>query len=255
MSNKKSSTVTEDEEEKKKARNLYKALTNDSKSVFYATNKITKTLVKRARNSLYKKDTVFVNIYNLLETKYFLKLETLPLSTPFVKKRQNIIHTTLYSFSGPCQVLQADIAYISFLARSAVDPKFCLLIAALFTSKIYTYPMKTRNLSAKKMELFYDDINKKRDDKMGLQTDQEFKQRKIFELHKKINVVMYSTNLRDGKAFAAEQKIRELKKTLLRSKRMKKFKGKRIKSNELIRKATFNLNNTRSGYSPQQIEE
>ena len=66
---------------------------------------------------------------------------------------------------------------------------------------------------------------------------------------------MYNTNLRCGKAFAAEQKIRELKKTLLRSKRMKKFKGKRIKSNELIRKATFNLNNTRSGYSPQQIEE
>ena len=66
---------------------------------------------------------------------------------------------------------------------------------------------------------------------------------------------MYSTNLRDGKAFAAEQKIRELKKTLLRSKRMKKFKGKGIKSNELIRKATFSLNNTRSGYSPQQIEE
>ena len=66
---------------------------------------------------------------------------------------------------------------------------------------------------------------------------------------------MYNSNLRCGKAFAAEQKIRELKKTLLRSKRMKKFKGKRIKSNELIRKATFNLNNTRSGYSPQQIEE
>ena len=34
MSNRKSSTVTEDEEEKKKARNLYKALTNDSKTVF-----------------------------------------------------------------------------------------------------------------------------------------------------------------------------------------------------------------------------
>ena len=66
---------------------------------------------------------------------------------------------------------------------------------------------------------------------------------------------MYSTNLRDGKTFAAEQKIRELKKTLLRSKRMKKFKGKGIKSNELIRKAMFSLNNTRSGYSPQQIEE
>ena len=55
MSNKKSSTGTEAEEEKKKARNLHKALTNDSESVFYATSKITKTLVKIARNSLYKK--------------------------------------------------------------------------------------------------------------------------------------------------------------------------------------------------------
>ena len=39
---------------------------------------------------------------------------------------------------------------------------------------------------------------------------------------------------------------------------MEKFKGKRIKPNELIQKATFNLNNTRSakqGYSPEQIEE
>ena len=87
MSSKKSLTVTKDEEQKKKARNLYKALTNDSKSVFYATNKITKTLVKKARNSLYKKGTVFVNIYNKLEKKDFLEPDTLPLSTPFVKNK------------------------------------------------------------------------------------------------------------------------------------------------------------------------
>ena len=73
MSNKKSSTATEDEEEKKKARNLYKALTNDSKSVFYATNKITETLVKKVTNSLDKKDTVFVDIYNKLEKKDFFR--------------------------------------------------------------------------------------------------------------------------------------------------------------------------------------
>ena len=93
---------------------------------------------------------------------------------------------------------------------------------------------------------------------MRLETDQEFKQRKIFQLNKKFNVDMYSTNLRGGKAFAAEQKNGELKKTLLRSKCTKKFKGKWTKPNELIKKATFNLNNTRSakyGYSPQQIEE
>ena len=118
--------------------------------------------------------------------------------------------------------------------------------------------MKTRNLLAKKTELFYNDVNKKRDAKMRLQTDQEFKQRKIFELNKKFNVEMYRTNLRGGKAFAAEQKIRELEKTLWKSKRMWKFKGKQIKPNELIKKATFNLNNTISanyGYSPQQIEQ
>ena len=86
----------------------------------------------------------------------------MPLSTLFVKKRQNIIRTTLYSFSRPFQALQADIVYISFLARSAVDPKFCLSFVDLFTSKIYTYPTKTRNLLAKKMDLFDNNINKKK---------------------------------------------------------------------------------------------
>ena len=53
MSNDKSSTAIDDE--KKKATNLYNALVNDSKSVFYATDKIEKTFVRKARNSLYKK--------------------------------------------------------------------------------------------------------------------------------------------------------------------------------------------------------
>ena len=59
ISNKKSSTVTEDEDEKKKVRNLYKALTNDSKSAFDATNKITKTLVKK-QETHYIKKTLFL---------------------------------------------------------------------------------------------------------------------------------------------------------------------------------------------------
>ena len=69
MSNKKSSTAIDDE--KKKATNLYNALVNKSKNVFYATDEITKTLVRKARNSLYKKDIVFVNIYNGLKIKNF----------------------------------------------------------------------------------------------------------------------------------------------------------------------------------------
>ena len=64
----------------------------------------------------------------------------------------------LYSFSRPFEALQADIAYIIVLARSAVNPKFCLLFVDLLISKIYTYPMKERKFLAKKMELFYKDI-------------------------------------------------------------------------------------------------
>ena len=44
----------------------------------------------------------------------------------------------------------------------------------------------------------------------------EFKQKKIFALNKKYNVDMFSTAVRGGKAFAAEQKLRELKKRLSR---------------------------------------
>ena len=46
---------------------------------------------------------------------------------------------------------------------------------------------------------------------MRLHTDDKFKQRNIEELNQKFNVEMYSTHVRGGKAFAAEQKICELK--------------------------------------------
>ena len=68
MSNKKSSAAIDNE--KKKAMNLFKALATDSKKIFYATDKITKTLIKK--HSLYKKAIVFVNIYNGLENKNIL---------------------------------------------------------------------------------------------------------------------------------------------------------------------------------------
>ena len=83
--------------------------------------------------------------------------------------------------------------------------------------------MKTRNLLGRKMTLFYNDIKNKRSGKMRLQTDQEFQQNNTKKLNKEYDLEMYSTKLRGGKAFAAEQKIRELRKLLLRSKRMKKF--------------------------------
>ena len=48
---------------------------------------------------------------------------------------------------------------------------------------------------------------------------------------------MFHTKVRGGKAFTAEQTIREFKKILLRSKCLVKDRGKRIKPNNLIKKA------------------
>ena len=92
---------------------------------------------------------------------------------------------------------------------------------------------------------------------MRLQTDQEFQQMNIRKLNKEYDIDMYSTKLKHGKAFAVEPKIRKLKKLLLKSKHMKKFEHKTVKPNELIRQATFNLNNIKSpkyGFAPQEIE-
>ena len=146
----------------------------------------------------------------------------MPLVTPFVEKKSNIDQSTLYSVSKPFKLLHADTADLRFLAKSAVDPKYFLLVVDLFTSKVYVYPMKNRTLLAKKFQIFYNDIKSKKSGKMRLQADLEFNQNKIKELNKKFDVDMFHTRLRGGKAFAAEQKIRELKKILLKSKRLEK---------------------------------
>ena len=93
---------------------------------------------------------------------------------PFVNKRSNVVRSSLSKISKPFELLLVDIADLRFLAKSAVDPKYCLLIVDLFTSKIYVYPMKNRSLLAKKLNLFYNDINNKRTVKMCLQIDLEF---------------------------------------------------------------------------------
>ena len=99
---------------------------------------------------------------------------------------------------------------------------------------------------ASKLANFYADIKSQRElegnKKMRLQTDLEFQQNAIKKLNEENNVEMYSTKVREGKAFSAEQKIREFKKILLKSKRIVKGQGDRLNSRDIIRKATANIN-------------
>ena len=122
------------------------------------------------------------------------------------------------------QFFHADLAYLQFFAKIAVDPKYALVCLDLFSSKIYVYTMRKKSNLPQKMELFYKEIEKKRNqkEKMRLQVDLEFQQNQIKKVNQKYNVEMFSTKTRGGKAFAAEPKIREFKKVLFRSKRLHK---------------------------------
>ena len=57
---------------------------------------------------------------------------------------------------------------------------------------------------------------------------------------------MFSTRVRGGKAFAAEQKIRQFKKLLLKTKNLYKKEKKKLKPNEIIKKVTTNMNKTKT---------
>ena len=86
--------------------------------------------------------------------------------------------------------------------------------------------MKNRKLIALKQEIFYKEVEEKRKKiRTQLQTDLEFKQKKIFDLNKKYNVDMFSTAVRNRKAFAAEQKVMELKKRIFRLMSLQKNMG------------------------------
>ena len=239
--------------------NLFRNLQEYPRSVFYSIRTLSKSIINKAHISFYEKDVVFVNLYKKLEDKnFYQKKEILPLVTPFFNQKSNVDHSTLYSISKPFDLVHGDIADTRLLAKSAIDPKYCLLLVDLFTSKIYVYPMKNRSLLAKKLCLFYGDIKNKRTGKLRLQTDLEFKQNAIKKLNAEFNVEMFHTKIRGGKAFAAEQKIREFKKILLRSKRLEKERGKRLKRNDLIKKAAQNMNETISTkyqLAPETIEK
>ena len=249
--------------EEKQMKNLFQKLINDEKSVFFSSDRLTKTLLNKGRKSSYEKDKVFYSLFKNVEDKniiYDKNEERVPFYTPYVPQKKNIDRSTLYSVNGPLQFFHADIAFLKFLAKSAVDPKYALLCVDLFTSKIYVYTMRKRSNLVNKLETFYKEIESKRvkNEKMRLQTDQEFQQNEIKKLNVKYNVEMFSTRIRGGKAFAAEQKIRELKKVIFKTKRTYKLSKKRINSKKIIQKAVENLNKTNSekyGLSPENIEK
>ena len=92
---------------------------------------------------------------------------------------------------------------------------------------------------------------------MRLQTDNEFQQKKIKDLNERYNVTKFTTSVRGGKAFVAEQKIRELKKRMLKIKEISDWSKSKITVKTIIKRSAYNMNKVISekyGISPNDIE-
>ena len=193
---------------------LFNRLQTHSKSMLFIQDKLNDNLLKKLKNSKYKKDKEFTNRFDLLvdkKTDFNKKNDvySVPIKAEYVKISDDIDCSTLYSIDAPFDLLHTDVGDLQFLGKFAPDPKYCLLLVDLFASKVYVYRMKNRSLIPLfQLEKFYKKVaNKRKNKKIRLQTDLEFKQKKIYNLNKKYNVEMFSTAVRGGKAFAAEQKL------------------------------------------------
>ena len=217
--------MEEDKKNLKIARTIFNRLKTDPSSVVFAEELLDKKLLIKLKKSKYTKDKNFFKLLNLLDNNNvdFRSEDGTVKRTDYVEKRE-IDHSTLYSFDGPFQLVHADVGNLEFLGKSASFPQYVLVLVDLFSSKVYAYPMKNRKQIRQKLEQFYNDVKSKRRGKaMKLQVDQEFQQVKIKDLNDLNNVKMFSTSIRGGKAFAAEQKIRELKT------RIAKLHGQKLK--------------------------
>ena len=144
--------------EKKQLKNLYKKLLENENSVLFAIDKISVRILNRLKKSSYEKDQVFYRLFKKLENEEEEEKEEIqiPFYTPFIEQRKDIDRSSaLYSINGPLQFFHADLAYLQFFAKSAVDPKYALVCVDLFTSKVYIYTLRTKNNLFKKVEEFY----------------------------------------------------------------------------------------------------
>ena len=234
----------------KKAKNAFEKPKLDPSSVAFAEEILDKKLLLKKIDAA---DKNFFKLVNLLENDNVIFDTDSVKRTDYVEKRE-IDHSTLYSFDGPFQLFHADVGNLEFLGKNATFPQYVLVLVDLFSSKIYTFPMRSRKQIRQRLEQFYEEVESKRKGKkMKLQVDQEFQQVRIKDLNKQNDVKMFSTSLRVGKAFAAEQKIRELKT------RISKLKSQKLKitPKKIIEISTKNMNiqpSKKYGLSPKEVE-
>ena len=232
----------EDKKLLKEARTIFSNLKTDPNSVLFSEEKIDSRLVKKLKKWKYLKDSLLLKLIVLTDNKNFLDDDKPPTSTDYVDKRE-IDRSTLHSFDGPFQLLHVNVGNLEFLGKNATILQYVLVVADLYSSKVYVYLMRSRKQILQKMKMLYDEIKSERKNKrMKLQVDNEFQQVKIKDLSDENNVEMFTSSVRGEKAFAAKQKTRELKT------RIAKLSAQKLKitSTKIIQISTLNMNNMKS---------
>ena len=154
--------------------------------------------------------------------------------------------------------MHSDVNNLEVLEKLASVPNYALLIVALYSSKVYVYPMPSGKKIHNKLEKFYIDVqNKRKNRHTRLQVDNEFQQVEIENLNDTFNVTMFATSLRGGKTFAAEHKIRQLKR-ILKLRVVSDNQKAKVPVVTIIKQSIENKNNIKSekyGINPNVIKE
>ena len=145
----------------KAARNAFDKLKLDPSSAAFAEEILDKKLLLKLKKSKYVNDKNLFKLVNLLEKNSVIFEPGSVKRTDYVEKRE-IDHSTLYSFDAPFQLFHADVGNLEFLGKNSTFAQYVLDLVDLFSSKIYTYPMKSRKQIRQKLEQFYDDVKSKR---------------------------------------------------------------------------------------------
>ena len=100
--------------------------------------------------SSYGKDKVFYKIFNAVEDRNIIYEDDdesrIPFYTPFVEQKKDIDRSSsLYTVNTPLFFFHADVTYLKFFAKLAVDPKYALVCVDLLSSKVYVYTMRKRS--------------------------------------------------------------------------------------------------------------
>ena len=196
----------EDKKLLKEARTIFSNLKTDPNSVLFSEEKIGNRLVKKLKKWKYLKNSLLLKLIVLTDNKNFLDDDKPPTSTDYVDKRE-IHRSTLNSFDGPFQLLHVDVGNLEFLGKNATIFQYVLVVADLYSSKVYVYLMRSRKQILQKMKMLYDEIKSERKNKrMRLQVDNEFQQVKIKDLSDENNVEMFTSSVRGEKYLLLSKK-------------------------------------------------